>query len=134
MVGKEKIDLLAQRMKDLGILEIDLVERFILGSGHGGQKINKTSSSVYLKHIPTGIEVKCQSGRSQALNRYLARVLLCDKLEEVLLQKKSKAQQEREKIRRQKRRRSRKQKEKMLKEKKLRGQLKELRKLPATKE
>ena len=129
-LSKEKTELLAKRMKDLGISEADLIEQFILSSGRGGQKVNKTSSCVYLKHIPSGIEVKCLQERSQSLNRYRARQLLCDKLEEKLFEKKSKAQQEREKIRRQKRRRSRKQKEKMLKEKKLRGTLKTLRKSP----
>ncbi|MBI3900862.1 MAG: peptide chain release factor-like protein [Chlamydiia bacterium] len=127
-LGKEKSDQLAKRMQELGILEKDLVEQFILSSGSGGQKVNKTSSCVYLKHLPTGIEVKCSQERSQALNRYLARHLLCDKIEEQIFQKKSKAQQEKEKIRRQKKRRSRKQKEKMIKEKKHRSAIKTLRK------
>jgi len=66
-------------MKQLGIDEDDLIEKFILGSGKGGQKVNKTSSCVYLKHLPTGIEVKCQQGRSRELNRYVARYELCEK-------------------------------------------------------
>src|SRR5271170_6669836 len=117
MIRKEKMDDLDARMERLGIREGDLVEKFILGSGSGGQKINKTSSCVYLKHIPTGIEIKCQQERSRELNRYYARQELCERLEERTLQEKSKRQQEFEKIRRQKRRRSRKQKEKMLAEK-----------------
>src|ERR1700722_13354048 len=110
-------ELLAQ-MQALGIQEGDLIEKFILGSGSGGQKINKTSSCVYLKHIPTGTEIKCQKERSREMNRYYARKELCDRLEEKQEGIRSKKQQEHEKIRRQKRRRSRKSKEKMLTEKK----------------
>ena len=69
---------LKQRMSELGIKESDLVEKFVLGSGKGGQKINKTASCVYLKHIPTGIEVKCHKERTQKLNRFFARQELCD--------------------------------------------------------
>lgn len=111
-------------MLELGIKEEDIEEKFIKGSGHGGQKINKTSSTVYLFHSISGIEVKCQHGRSQSLNRYYARKKLCKKLEEALLGKLSQEQQTREKIRRQKRKRSKRQKEKMLQNKKLRSTLK----------
>ena len=126
--GKEKTDELAEHMAHLGIREEDLVEKFILGSGSGGQKINKTSSCVYLKHLPSGIEVKCQRGRSRELNRLYARRELCERLEGILFKKKSEKQQEMEKIRRQKRRRSRRSKEKMLAQKKQRSEIKELRK------
>ena len=102
------------RMEKLGIQEADLVEKFIRGSGKGGQKINKTSSTVYLQHVPTGIEIKCQRDRSQAMNRFYARRELCDRVEERLNGIESKKRQEIEKVRRQKRRRSRRQKEKML--------------------
>ena len=119
---------LAARMERLGIKEEDLVEKFILGSGSGGQKINKTSSCVYLKHLPTGIEVKCQKDRSRELNRFLARRELCEKIEETVLKEKSKKRQEIEKIRRQKRRRSRKAQEKILATKKHRSEIKNLRK------
>ena len=119
---------LAARMQRLGIKEEDLVEKFILGSGSGGQKINKTSSCVYLKHLPTGIEVKCQKDRSRELNRLFARRELCEKLEEILLKEKSKKQQAIEKIRRQKRRRSRRAQEKILATKKHRSEIKKLRK------
>ncbi|MGB7978784.1 MAG: peptide chain release factor-like protein [Chlamydiales bacterium] len=105
---------LATRMERLGIKEGDLLEKFILGSGSGGQKINKTSSCVYLKHIPSGIEVKRQSTRSRELNRLYARRELCERIEEGLSKEKSKRQQEREKIRRQKKRRSRRAQEKAL--------------------
>jgi len=76
---------LAQRMRKLGIQEADLEESFIRGTGAGGQKINKTSSTVVLVHRPTGLEVRCQRERSQSLNRLVARQELCDKLEQKLL-------------------------------------------------
>lgn len=129
--SREKLDALASRMEKLGIREEDLLEKFILGSGSGGQKINKTSSCVYLKHLPTGIEIKCQRERSRELNRLLARRELCEKLEEKLFQEKSNRQKEIEKIRRQKRRRSRRSKEKMLAGKRSLSAKKELRRPPA---
>ncbi len=128
---KDTQDALAKRMVRLGIREEDLLEKFILGSGSGGQKINKTSSCVYLKHLPTGIEIKCQRERSREMNRFLARRELCEKLEEKIFQEKSKRQQEIEKIRRQKRRRSRRSKEKMLEGKRLHSGKKEMRKPPS---
>jgi protein subunit release factor B len=101
-------------MAALQIREEDLAESFIRGSGSGGQKINKTSSCVQLRHAPSGIEIKCQSSRLQSSNRFFARRDLCDKLEERKLGAQSKRQQEQEKIRRQKRRRSRRAQNKML--------------------
>lgn len=130
MVTKEKQEALEKRMRALSINEEELIEKFILGSGSGGQKINKTSSCVYLKHLPTGIEVKCQKERSRELNRYYARKELCSKLEEIYHKEISKKVQEREKIRRQKKRRSRKSKEKMLADKKNLSEKKSLRKPP----
>ncbi|MDD4872102.1 MAG: peptide chain release factor-like protein [Kiritimatiellae bacterium] len=113
-VSSSKTSALAGRMIKLGVRECDLIEKFVLGSGKGGQKLNKTSSCVYIRHVPTGIEVKCQQERSRSLNRFLARRELCDRIEERILGEKSMRRQEWEKIRRQKRRRSRRQKEKML--------------------
>jgi len=118
---------LASRMRKLGIAESDLTEKFVLGSGKGGQKMNKTSSCVYLKHGPSGTEIKCQRSRSRELNRHFARKELCDRIEEDILGKQSRRQQEIEKIRRQKRRRSRRQKERMLVEKRKQGEKKKLR-------
>jgi protein subunit release factor B len=69
MVTQKKREDLQERMTKLGILDDDLIEKFILGSGSGGQKINKTNSCVYLKHSPSEIEVKCQRSRSQDMNR-----------------------------------------------------------------
>lgn len=123
-VNPEKEAALARTMERLGIREADLVERFVKGSGKGGQKINKTSSCVYLLHEPTGIEVKCQRERSQALNRFLARRELCERVEARIEGEKSAREQAREKIRRQKRRRSRKQKARMLDEKRKQGEKK----------
>lgn len=112
MAGKEEV--LQLRMEKLGIHETDLIEKFILGSGSGGQKINKTSSCVYLKHIPTGIEVKCQKDRSRELNRYYARKELCERIERDILKIKTAKVQAIEKARRQKKRRSRKSQQKIL--------------------
>lgn len=118
-------------MTELSIDEQDLTEKFILGSGSGGQKINTTASCVYLKHEPTGIEVKCQESRSREDNRFYARRRLCDKYQEQILQEQTKRQQAIEKIRRQKKRRSRKAKQKILDAKHKRGELKSLRKKPS---
>lgn len=110
--GKEK--LLLERMRRLGIMECDLRETFIRGSGKGGQKINKTSSCVHLLHVPTNIQVKCQPTRLRSLNRFLARRELCDKIEERISGAQSARRQVIEKIRRQKRRRGRRQRAAML--------------------
>lgn len=116
-VSQSKKDQLLIRMRELGIRESDLDESFILGSGSGGQKINKTASCVQLRHRPTGLDVKCQKSRSQEMNRFLARRDLCDKIEEKVRGAASKKQQEAERIRRQKRRRSRRQQAHMLEDK-----------------
>ncbi|HQP30725.1 MAG TPA: peptide chain release factor-like protein [Deltaproteobacteria bacterium] len=81
-VSPEKIKALEERFAALGVREQDIIEKFVRSQGHGGQKLNKTSSCVYLRHVPTGIEVKCQQERSQALNRFLARRLLADKIDQ----------------------------------------------------
>ncbi|MEE2622577.1 MAG: peptide chain release factor-like protein, partial [Verrucomicrobiota bacterium] len=104
-----------------------LIERFIRGTGHGGQKINKTSSCVYLHHRPSGIEIKCQAQRSREMNRYFARRELCDRIEEIEQGRKSERRQRIEKIRRQKRRRSRRQRQREVGLKRQHGQKKELR-------
>ncbi len=129
-IRKEKLDALHKRMKTLGIQEVDLIEKFILGSGKGGQKVNKTASTVYLKHIPTQIEVKCQQDRSRAMNRFLARKKLCERVEALITKEKTAKQKEIEKIRRQKKKRSRRAKEKMLQEKKKRSETKAFRSSP----
>ena len=80
-VSEEKNRALRERMEALGIHEKDIEERFIRSSGRGGQKVNKTSTCVYLKHLPTGIEVKWMTERSQALNRFFARRELVTRME-----------------------------------------------------
>lgn len=130
MITKEKWDKLSELMRTLDILEEDLIEKFIIGSGRGGQNLHKTASTVYLKHLPTGIEIKCQDTRRRQDNRYFARERLCSKLQALLSDEKTKEQQEREKLRRQKKRRSRRAKQKMMDEKSKQGIIKKLRKKP----
>ena len=80
-VTEEKDRWLRQKMDGLGIHEKDIEEKFIRSPGSGGQKVNKASTCVYLKHIPTGIEVKSMRERSQSLNRFLARRELIKRIE-----------------------------------------------------
>jgi protein subunit release factor B len=126
----EKQNKLYQKMAELGVLESDLEEKFIRSGGKGGQNVNKVSTAVYLKHIPSGIEVKAQTERSQLLNRYRARQVLIEKLDQKINNEKSQKQQEIEKIRRQKRKRSKRAKNKMIDDKKKQGQKKALRRPP----
>ncbi|MBU1862252.1 MAG: peptide chain release factor-like protein [Candidatus Omnitrophica bacterium] len=112
-VTKAKRDNLKKKMIMLGIHEKDLYEQFIRASGHGGQKVNKTATCVYLKHIPTGIEIKCQTSRNQALNRFLARRRLTELIENMQFGRKSALSQRHEKIRRQKKKRHRRAKKKV---------------------
>ena len=126
-ISPKKQKELNDRMLEYNVFERDIVEKFVRSSGKGGQKVNKTSSCVYLKHSPTGIEIKCQRERSQSLNRFIARKILTDKIESLIIGKKSKERQRIEKIRRQKRKRSKRAKEKMLESKKLNSQKKKLR-------
>lgn len=130
IITKIKQDALAERMEGLRIREEDLEERFIRGSGSGGQKINKTSSCVWLIHKPSGIEVKCQKERSQAANRFFARRELCEKIAEKKEGEKSARQQRTEKIRRQKRKKSQRAKNKMLDDKNKQSKKKKLRRKP----
>ena len=116
-IKAEKWQQLRLRMESYGVQECDLVEQFVQGFGPGGQKINKTSSCVVLSYPPKGIVIKCQQARSRALNRYYARVELCELIAEQTEGELSKRQQLAEKIRRQKRRRSRRQRARMLDDK-----------------
>ncbi|MCX8116959.1 MAG: peptide chain release factor-like protein [Desulfobacterota bacterium] len=112
-VSEEKRKALAERMEALGILEKDIEEKFVRSAGGGGQKVNKSSSCVYLKHLPTGIEVKWMTERSQALNRFLARRELVRKIEK-LTGKGGEEDREIQRIRKQKAKRRRRAKKKYL--------------------
>lgn len=130
MITPKKWEKLKSWMKSLDILEQDLREKFILGSGRGGQNLHKTASCVELLHIPSGLIIKCQQSRSRETNRYYAYKRLCEKIEEKKYAEKSKIQQEYEKIRRQKRKRSIRAKQKMLEQKHHRSAIKTNRKKP----
>jgi protein subunit release factor B len=127
-VNPKKEQELLSKMAKFNILEKDIEEKFIHSGGKGGQNVNKTSTCVYLKHMPSGLEVKCQKERSQPLNRFLARRILVDKISSMILGKRSEKEQEIEKIRRQKRKRSKRAKNKMLEQKKAQSQKKQFRK------
>ena len=116
-VSIEKENQLAQRMAALGVREAEIEESFVRSGGHGGQNVNKVSTCVMLVHRPTGVSVKCQETRQQGLNRFIARRLLLDKIEERKNGFVAAQRVEIEKIRRQKRKRSRRAKNKMLNDK-----------------
>jgi peptide chain release factor len=121
-----------ERLAALGTRATDVEERFVRGSGPGGQKINKTSSTVWLRHRPTGIEVRCQRERSQAANRELAWQELCAKLEERQRAERARQTDEREQLRRRNRQKTRGQKIRMIQSKKHRAGIKARRGRPET--
>jgi protein subunit release factor B len=106
-VRPEKAQALLAEMSKLGLHESDMDEQFIRASGHGGQKVNKTSVCVYLKHRPTGLEVKVDSSRQQGLNRFLARRRLIELYRKEILNEVTPKDKAAEKIRKQKARRKR---------------------------
>lgn len=126
-ISPEKEKALLERMARLGVAESDLRETFVRSSGPGGQKVNKTSTCVQLVHVPTGLAVKCQRERSQAMNRFLARRLLLDRIERLQKGVVEAERQRTEKIRRQKRKRSKRAREKMLEAKRRQSEKKGLR-------
>jgi peptide chain release factor len=120
------------RMARLGVQREDLEESFTRGSGHGGQKINKTSSCVILKHPPSGLVLRCQAGRSLAQNRIAVRELLCEKLEARQARKTLTARAALAKKRAQTRQRSKGQKAAMVRDKRLRSDVKASRRRPVS--
>ena len=126
-VSPDKLEQLQQRMSALGVNEAEIEETFVRSGGAGGQKVNKSSSCVMLLHRPTGLRVKSQTTRHQAMNRFLARRLLLDKIERM---RKGYVEAERahiEKVRRQKRKRSSRAKRRMLADKARHSEKKRLR-------
>src|SRR3954467_12060722 len=116
-VSSDKARELRERLDRLGIRDEDLEEQFVRSGGKGGQNVNKVATCVVLLHRPSGIQVKCQQERSQGMNRYFARKLLADKIENDPRGRQSAQQQDFERVRRQKRRRSRRAKARMLADK-----------------
>lgn len=112
-ISPAKVERLFGRMVEMGIREEDIEEKFIRSTGHGGQNVNKTSTCVQIKHIPTGIIVKSQKGRTQGLNRFLARRVLLEEFEEKLLGRESQKYKKNERARKQKLRRRRRSKKKL---------------------
>lgn len=129
-VSPEKLSDLESRMAALGIREGDLLEKFVRGSGSGGQKINKTNNCVFLKHLPSGVCIKCQMDRSRELNRFLARRELCDQLEAIREGRALARTQAIEKMRRQKRPRSQRSKQRSVADKRQLSRKKSLRRPP----
>jgi len=130
-VSPEKARALAARMEALGVREADLEEHFIRARGHGGQNVNKVSTCVVLRHLPSGIVVRCERERSQAMNRFLARRELLDRVEARVHGVALAAAAERARIRRQKARRSRRAKEKILAGKRAQSEKKAARRPPS---
>jgi protein subunit release factor B len=116
-VNPEKAQQLAQRMAALGVRESDIEETFVRSGGHGGQNVNKSATCVMLLHRPTRLQVKCQTTRQQGLNRFIARRVLLDKIEELQTGQVAAEVSRIEKLRRQKRQRSRQAKARMLADK-----------------
>ncbi|MEX2580854.1 MAG: peptide chain release factor-like protein [Verrucomicrobiales bacterium] len=127
---QSEMDSLEQRMDQLKIREEDLEERFVLGSGSGGQKINKTASCVYLKHLPSGLEISCQESRSRERNREIARARLCEHFEALAAEQKQRRARERARKRYQKRRPSKAAKARKQKQKQMRSEKKKYRRKP----
>ncbi|HXV27760.1 MAG TPA: peptide chain release factor-like protein [bacterium] len=126
-VSAHKNESLARAMARLGIRDSDLEESFVRSGGPGGQNVNKVSTCVVLKHVPSGLVIKCQKDRSQAMNRYWARRILVDRIESQILGRQSEEARRIAKIKRQKRKRSKRAKDKILASKHAHGQKKQLR-------
>ena len=123
-VSSSRADALAERMRKLRIRESDLAETFVRSGGKGGQNVNKVSTCVVLVHVPSGVAVKCQVERTQALNRYRARIMLADKIEKRVLDERRALAARAAKIQRQERGRPRKAKRAILRDKRARAETK----------
>ena len=115
---------ISEKLAALGVRASEVEEKFVRGTGPGGQKINKTSSTVWLRHGPTGIEVRCQRERSQTANRELAWTELVAKLGARKARAAAVAVDAREEERRRTRQKSRGQKVRMIQSKKHRAGIK----------
>ena len=132
MISRSRVAEVNERLLRLGVAREDIEEEFVRGSGPGGQKINKTSSTVRLRHEASGVEVRCQDERSLAQNRLLARERLCEILEKRRRESAAAVRSAREKERRQKRQRSATLKRRLVADKRRHGETKRHRQKPAT--
>lgn len=126
-VSQKKIEDLERSMTRLGVKAADLAESFVRSGGAGGQHVNKVETCVVLKHLPSGLVIKCQMDRSQGMNRYLARKILIRRLEAQIHGRESEEAKRIFKIKRQKRKRSRRAKNKLLEAKRFHSEKKQLR-------
>ena len=95
MLTPATIARIRELMVEASVFEEDIEESFILGGGPGGQKTNKTSNVVRLKHEPSGLNIRFGETRSREDNRWLARRALAETILERENKRKSARRQER---------------------------------------